>query len=71
VLVLRWRWDTRRDQEEFARAVEDALKDGLGARRTGVGTWALRGGAVAARGGGRDVALAFAPDPATDRTAIH
>ena len=70
VLVMRWRWDTRRDQAEFARAVEDALRDGLGARRTGEGAWALRGGAVAARGGGRDVALAFAPDLATARKAI-
>jgi hypothetical protein len=47
-LVMRWRWDTRRDAREF----ESALRDWL----------AEQPGPVAVRSRGREVALALAPE---------
>jgi hypothetical protein len=60
VLVMRWVWDTPRDEREFERKLRQWVKDGLrGRRQPGV--------AVVRRGGA--VTLALAPDPATARRA--
>ena len=52
-LVMRWRWDTRRDAREFETVLREWLADQPGPS------------AVAARG--RDVTLALAPDPGLAR----
>jgi hypothetical protein len=49
-LVMRWRWDTPRDEREFARRLREWVHDKLGAQATAV---VDRGGAVT---------LAIAPD---------
>jgi hypothetical protein len=68
VLVMRWAWDSGRDAGEFQAALEDAVEEGLEARRSGPGLWSLRGGAVAVDATeGRTVTLALAPSPALAR----
>ena len=57
VLVMRWRWDTPRDEREFAVKLRQWVKDGLGSAGGGV--------VVEQRGGA--VTLVLAPDDATAR----
>ena len=54
---MRWRWDTPRDEREFAAKLRQWVKDGLGDVGGGV--------AVLERGGA--VTLVLAPDDATAR----
>jgi hypothetical protein len=58
VLVMRWRWDTPRDEREFAARLRAWVRDGLGA--------AAQSGAAVARGGGA-VTLVLAPSGALAR----
>jgi hypothetical protein len=68
-LVMRWRWDTRRDEREFAAKLHGYVEDGLRASPSAAGerVWTLRGGAVATARRAGAVTLAFAPDPTTAR----
>jgi hypothetical protein len=59
---LRLRWDTAADQAEAEIAFGEAFEKGLGARLTGTGRWASRGGAIALRRGDRETTIVFAPD---------
>jgi hypothetical protein len=60
-LVAAWRWDTRADRLQFARAIRRYLADSLGARATAAGLWTLHGGAVALSAQGGMSTVAFAP----------
>jgi hypothetical protein len=71
-LVVRWRWDTPRDEREFATALRAWGADGLpGSIAAGRDAWRTRDGAaaIAARGGA--VTLALAPDLALARRAAR
>ena len=59
---LRLRWDTAADQAEAEIALGKAFERGLGARITGAGRWASRGGAIALGRRGRETTIVFAPD---------
>ena len=59
---LRLRWDTAADQAEAEIAFGEAFEKGLGARLTGAGRWASRGGAIALGRRGRETTIVFAPD---------
>jgi hypothetical protein len=59
---LRLRWDTAADQAEAEIALGEAFEKGLGARLTGAGRWASRGGAIALGRRGRETTIVFAPD---------
>lgn len=61
-LVVRWRWDTPRDEREFSDALRRWVSQGLGAQPDGPDRWTARGGAVAMGRSGDAVTLAFAPD---------
>jgi hypothetical protein len=63
-LVIRWRWDTPKDQREFVDALRRWVTQGLGARAAGRDVWSGRGGAVAVARSGDSVTLAMAPDVA-------
>jgi hypothetical protein len=67
VLLMRWRWDTRRDEGEFARKLRQWVADGLEAEPSGPGTWSARGGAVAVARRGGAVTLVLAPGAALAR----
>jgi len=67
VLVLRWAWDTARDEREFAAKLRQWVVDGLGARPAGAGVWTLDGSGVAVVRRGGAVTLALAPRPALAR----
>jgi hypothetical protein len=63
-LVVRWRWDTPKDQREFSDALRRWVTQGLGARPAGRDVWTTRGGAVVVARSGDSVTLAMAPDAA-------
>jgi hypothetical protein len=63
VLLIGWRWDSRRDLVEAARGAVRWLERGLGARRHR-GAWVLRGGAGAIATRGLSLTAALAPTPA-------
>jgi hypothetical protein len=63
-LVMRWTWDTRADEREFATRLRSYVRSGLGARPAGPGRWSARGGGVAIARDGGAVTLALAPDVA-------
>ena len=67
VLVMRWRWDTARDEAEFAAKLRGYVEDGLEAAAAGPGAWTHRGGGVATARRAGTVTLAFAPTPALAR----
>jgi hypothetical protein len=60
-LVVRWRWDTPKDQREFETALRRWVSEGLGAQPAGRDRWTARGGAVAVARSGDSVTLALAP----------
>ena len=61
-LVMRWRWDSARDEREFATKLRAFSKDALDAEPAGEkDVWSLRGGAVAIARRGGAVTLALAP----------
>jgi hypothetical protein len=70
VLVVRWVWDTPRDEREFAAKLRQWVADGLGAERAGE-EWTVDGGAVAVGRRGGAVTLAMAPDRAQARRAVR
>ena len=61
VLVLRWVWDTPRDERQFDAKLRQWVEDRLKARPAGDGAWALDGGGVAVARRGGAVTLALAP----------
>jgi hypothetical protein len=61
-LVIRWSWDTAKDQHEFLGALRGWVTQGLGAESVGADRWTSRGGAVAVARSGDAVTLALAPD---------
>jgi hypothetical protein len=71
VLVMRWRWDTPRDEQEFADRLRRWVLDARGgSAAAGPGAWTLEGGraaAIARRGGA--VTLALAPAAGLARRA--
>ena len=67
VLVLRWTWDTPRDEQEFDGKLRQWVANGLAARPAGEGTWTLDGSGVAVARRGGAVTLALAPRPALAR----
>ena len=70
VLVLRWVWDTPRDEREFVAKLRQWVADGLEAQPAGEGAWTLDGGAVAVARRGGAVSLALAPrEPLARRLA--
>jgi hypothetical protein len=68
-LVVRWRWDTPRDQREFAAAARAYVADGLGGQPAGADAWSLDDGAAALDSTRRATALVLAPDLALARAA--
>jgi hypothetical protein len=67
-LGVRWRWDTRRDAEEFAAALRAWGEDAMpGSEALGPGAWRGRDGVAAIRREGDAVALGIAPDLRTAR----
>jgi hypothetical protein len=67
-LVLRWRWDTRRDAAEFVSALPHYVERGLDGRGAGPGVWRSRGRGFVAAAPGDVVRLAIAP---TRRLALR
>ena len=63
VLALRWVWDSRRDERQFAAKLRQWVTDGLEAEPAGEGAWTLDGSAVAMARRGGSVTLALAPRP--------
>jgi hypothetical protein len=59
---LRLRWDTAADQAEAEIAFGEAFEKGLGARLTGAGRWASRGGTIALGRRGGETTIVLAPD---------
>jgi hypothetical protein len=59
---LRLRWDTAADQAEAEIALGEAFERGLGARLTGAGKWASRGGAIALGRRRLETTIVLAPD---------
>jgi hypothetical protein len=60
-LVVRWRWDTPADEQEFASKLRQWVRDGLGAEPQGGGTFGIDAGQVAVGVRGGAVTLAMAP----------
>jgi len=60
-LVARWRWDSARDEREFAEALRRWVEQGLRAQPAGEDRWTARGGGVAVSRSGDAVTLALAP----------
>jgi hypothetical protein len=67
VLVIRWRWDTARDEREFAAKLRAWVRDGLGARPAAKSRWTVDGSGVAVARRGGAVTLALAPSKALAR----
>jgi len=62
VLVMRWVWDSRSDEAEFAAALRGWADDGLpDSMPSGRGAWRTPGGAAAVARDGEAVTLALAP----------
>jgi hypothetical protein len=61
-LTVRWRWDTPRDEREFAAKLRQWVRDGLRAEPEPGGTSGIDGGHVAVGVRGGAVTLAMAPD---------
>jgi len=61
-LTVRWRWDTPRDEREFAAELHQWIRDGLRAEPQAGGTFGIDGGHVALARRGGAVTLAMAPD---------
>jgi hypothetical protein len=60
-LVIRWSWDSAGDADQFDRAAQAYIEDGLGAKPDGPGEWSLGPTAVAAGSVGTTSTLVFAP----------
>jgi len=60
-LTVRWRWDTPRDEREFAAQLRQWIRDGLRAEPQPGGTFGIDGGHVAMGRRGGAVTLAMAP----------
>ena len=60
-LTVRWRWDTRSDEREFAAELRQWIRDGLRAQSQAGGTFGIDGGQVAMARRGGAVTLAMAP----------
>ncbi|HEX3278920.1 MAG TPA: hypothetical protein VHR40_10390 [Thermoleophilaceae bacterium] len=61
-LILRWRWDTPKDERQFLDALRRWISQGLGAQAAGPDRGTARGGSVAVAQSGDAVTLALAPD---------
>jgi hypothetical protein len=67
-LVARWSWDTRKDADEFADALEAWGEEGLpDSEPAGAGAWRTPDGAAAIHRAGGEITLALAPDLALAR----
>jgi hypothetical protein len=69
VLVVRWRWDSREEAREFARALATYVLRGLDAQREHGDTFAVGEGSAAVDRGGDSVTLALAPNAWVSRLA--
>jgi hypothetical protein len=68
VLVMRWRWDSTRDEQQFAARLRAWVRDGLAGKSDGADGWDVpAGGAAAIASAGGAVTLALAPDLVTAR----
>jgi hypothetical protein len=71
-LVIRWRWDTPKDQREFLAALRRWVSEGLGAQAVGPDRWISRGATVIVARSGDSVTLALAPtDDVAARLAVR
>jgi hypothetical protein len=71
-LVLRWRWDTRRDERQFAAALREWGDEGLpDSTRAGPDGWRTPGGAAALRVRDGAVTFVLAPDLALARRSAR
>jgi hypothetical protein len=71
-LVMRWSWDSARDEAEFAAALRAWGDDGLpDSTAAGHDTWRTPGGGAALAVRGRRVTLVLAPQPAIARRAAR
>jgi hypothetical protein len=68
-LVIRWRWDTPRDQRQFAETARAYVAGGLDGEPAGPDAWSLDDGAAALGSSRRATALVLAPDLALARAA--
>jgi hypothetical protein len=72
VLVMRWRWDTPRDQAQFVAALRAWGRGGLpGSAPAGRDAWRTPGGAAALATCGGAVTLVLAPGLALARLALR
>jgi hypothetical protein len=68
-LIVRWRWDSRREAREFVQALPAYVLGGLGAERSGGDAFVLDGGWAAIAETPESVTLALAPGARQARLA--